>query len=157
MANLRKIEKTKTGLIKLKGEDYSFGKRKDFLSFADLYDATATVEILGAEKKRQKDEDSPVLQSLANYPPPQETLDLHGEISVVAERKSLGFIQRAKVGGLLTVRIITGKGLHSPGGKAILPDVVEGVVRSLKKDKLVVDYCWDRKEKIKSGALLVYL
>lgn len=95
--------------------------------------------------------------SIKGYPPVQATLDLHGEIAAVAERKTVSFIHTGQFQGLKTVRIITGKGLHSPGGKAVLPDVVEAQLILLKHEGDIFNYAWDKKVKAKSGAVLVYL
>jgi DNA-nicking Smr family endonuclease len=56
----------------------------------------------------------------------------------------------------LAVRIITGKGLHSEG-QPVLPDTVEGVLRTLKKENLVKSWRWEKGQKEKSGALIVQL
>jgi DNA-nicking Smr family endonuclease len=95
-------------------------------------------------------------KGMREYPPPQETLDLHGETAVVAERKTVSFIHMSGAEGLKTVRIITGKGLHSPGGRAVLPDVVESQLAVLKHDGVIFNYVWEKKVKSKSGAVLVY-
>ena len=106
------------------------------------------------EEKKARNPMKP--RGMVGYPPPQATLDLHGEIAIVAERKTVSFVHVSQAEGLKTVRIITGKGLHSPGGKAVLPDVVEGQLAVLKHEGVVVNYGWDKKVKSKSGAILVY-
>jgi DNA-nicking Smr family endonuclease len=54
------------------------------------------------------------------------------------------------------LRIITGKGLHSPGAP-VLPDVVEQKLHELKEKKLIKSFEWEKKRKSASGALLVFL
>ncbi len=89
-------------------------------------------------------------------PSPEEQLDLHGFTASEAEIRAESFLVTARGKGLEAVRIITGKGLHSEG-KAVLPDVVEQVVRAMKTSGPVEDYVWEKGEKSKSGAVIVYL
>lgn len=126
-------------------------------SFADLLTETNLDEGMVQYLKEKQARRVKKKKSIRGYPPAQSTLDLHGEIAVVAERKTVSFIHTCGVQGLKTVRIITGKGLHSPGGKAVLPDVVEVQLVILKQDGLIFDFAWDKKVKAKSGAVLVYL
>ncbi len=91
-----------------------------------------------------------------HYPPPEDELDLHGHTAPEAEIRTENFLQTARGRGLRTVRIITGRGLHSEGN-AVLPDVVEHRLQELIGRKLVLAYKWEKKEKHKSGAVLVYL
>ncbi len=126
-------------------------------SFAELLTDTGLDEGMVQYLNEKKARSSKKKRSIKGYPPVQETLDLHGEIAVDAERKAVEFIQMGSFKGLKTVRIITGKGLHSPGGKAVLPDVVEAQLVVLKRDGVVFDFAWDRQVKQKSGAVLVYL
>ena len=51
---------------------------------------------------------------------------------------------------------VVGKGLHSDLGP-VLPDVVEDVLKEMKKQGLVIFYEWDKKKKSKSGAVIAYL
>ncbi|OQX20720.1 MAG: hypothetical protein BWK80_35435, partial [Desulfobacteraceae bacterium IS3] len=57
---------------------------------------------------------------------------------------------------LRTVRIIVGKGLHSEG-KAVLRDVVEEKLVSLKREGMILSFKWEKTNKLKSGAIIVYL
>lgn len=150
----------RTGIPRLKGENYPFGEQgRSHHSFGELFD----VEIfevkarqdqaarMAAAKKRRR------AAGIHTYPPPQESLDLHGCTLEEAEVKISAFMERAELGGLQTVRIITGKGLHSPGGKAVLPNATEQQLRLMKQEGRIVAFQWEKKVKSKSGALLVYL
>lgn len=89
-------------------------------------------------------------------PSPQSVLDLHGYTAREAEDKTASFVRAALKNGLLSLLIITGKGLHSEGD-GILRDVVETTVIELKKQNVIVSFKWEKKHKYKSGAMLVYL
>lgn len=98
----------------------------------------------------------PLRKAIADYPPPQEVMDLHGCTAEQAEEKTEAFIRKAGHKGMRTLLIIVGKGLHSEG-RAVLPDVVENRLLLLKKQNRVLAYEWEKKIQRKSGALIVYL
>ncbi len=83
-------------------------------------------------------------------------MDLHGYTAAEAQSGTEAFIRKARNKGIHTLRLITGKGLHSQG-KAVLPDVVERKLIELKQKKWVLGYKWEKKDKRKSGAVIVYL
>lgn len=150
----------RTGIRRIKGEHYPFGQsEQESVSFTDLFDGKAADEAaLQLEAARRQEEKRRLRQGgLQDYPPPQETLDLHGCTAQEAEDRTNFFIAGASRRGLKTLRIITGKGLHSPGGKAVLPDLIEQQLTLLKKEETIAAFQWDKKVKSRSGALLVYL
>jgi len=108
------------------------------------------------ERSLKKPSPMPVKKRLKRYPSPEVELDLHGYTTIGAQVKARSFIRTAKHQGFFTIRIIVGKGLHSDLGP-VLPDVVEDVLREMKKQDLVIWYEWDKKKKSKSGAVIVYL
>lgn len=141
--------------------------------FDAAVDATEDGEALGEALRRSLDHDARGLmkkktggffpprrlslkEKLRRYPSPQAQLDLHGATAAQARQRTEAFIRSARVDGLLTVRIIVGKGLHSEDG-AVLPDVIEDLLVALKRVDLVLSYCWDKRIKRKSGAVIVYL
>ncbi|MCF6246814.1 MAG: Smr/MutS family protein [Desulfobacula sp.] len=93
---------------------------------------------------------------LKRYPPVELELDLHGFTSIGAQIKAKSFINSCKQQGFFTIRIIVGKGLHSQMG-AVLPDVVEDVVKELKQHDQVLSFEWEKKKKINSGSMIVYI
>ncbi|MBT3387667.1 MAG: Smr/MutS family protein [Desulfobacula sp.] len=97
-----------------------------------------------------------VKKRLKRYPSVEAELDLHGYNTIGAQMRARSFISSCKHKGFFTLRIIVGKGLHSDAGP-VLPDVVEDVVREMKKLDQVIFYEWDKKKKTRSGALIVYL
>jgi DNA-nicking Smr family endonuclease len=64
----------------------------------------------------------------------QESLDLHGRTSDEAQRLVEEFLKESYRQRLVKVRIVHGRGLHSPDGRAVLKDVV---MRILKRSPLV--------------------
>ena len=86
----------------------------------------------------------------------EDELDLHGHTAAEAEAKTDFFISRAKNSRLKTIRIITGKGLHSPQGP-VLQGVVEAKLLEFRAQKKIIAYRWENNAKQKSGALIVYL
>ncbi|MBC8441694.1 MAG: Smr/MutS family protein [Deltaproteobacteria bacterium] len=107
-------------------------------------------------KPANKPSPMPVKKRLKRYPPVEVELDLHGYNTIGAQVKTRSFISSCKHQGFFTLRIIVGKGLHSDTGP-VLPDVVEDVVKEMKKQGQVIFYEWDKKKKTRSGALIVYL
>jgi len=94
---------------------------------------------------------------LRSFPPPQEELDLHGLTSGEAEKAIRRFVLRCREIRLTTLRIITGKGLHSPG-QPVLPGVAEATLEELKRKRLVLAFHWEKKKRGReSGAIIAYL
>jgi DNA-nicking Smr family endonuclease len=149
-----------TGIHRIRGEEYPFGEMgHKSATFSELFDDSSVDE---AALQRELAREAAIMRKLREagtqgYPPPQDTLDLHGCMAQEAEDKTLRFVEESRRRGILTVRIITGKGLHSPGGKAVLPDTIEQVLGLLKKEGGITSFQWEKKVKSKSGALFVYL
>ncbi len=95
-------------------------------------------------------------KKLKRYPGPEKELDLHGFTALGAQLRAKSFILSCKHQGFFTVRIIVGRGLHSDLGP-VLPDVIQDLLKELKKQDVVLSYQWEQKKKTKSGALIVYL
>ena len=138
-----------------------FGEEDEHVTrFGDEFDLLVSEDDLrkaAAEKSAQSDKKpSRINERVASYPKPQAELDLHGLTADPAGRRVRTFLAEAAIEKLKTVRIITGKGLHSDG-PAVLPDVTELVLQERKSAGLVVHYQWDKKNKQKSGAVIAYL
>ena len=88
---------------------------------------------------------------------PQSQLDLHGLTAAEAENKTRNYLLTQKKNGRTVVRIITGKGLHSPGPNGVLRDLVEQILLQAREDGLLVRFDWEKQNKEKSGAVLVQL
>ncbi len=134
--------------------------KKQADDFATIFERKYSPESIKTAAKEKIAYHDPIAKAatelLKNYPTPQKEIDLHGFNATEAQNKTASFIQTARWHGLKTIRIITGKGLHSPG-KAVLPEIVEGTVRDMKKRNQVLAFSWEKKSKEKSGALIVYL
>jgi len=88
---------------------------------------------------------------------PQITLDFHKagiltkqEITALTNR----FLERCKAAGLTKVLIITGKGLHSQGGQAVIKPHVEKILR---KSEFVKNFSWAPLQRGGDGAFEVNL
>lgn len=138
-------------------DDLSKGKRKEQNSVKENF-----IELLEESFKNKKSapvkpsSPMPLKKRIKRYPPVELELDLHGYNATGAQVKTRSFIHSCKQQGYFTVRIIVGKGLHSDCGP-VLPDVVEDILKEMKKQDLVIFYKWDKKKKSKSGAVIVYL
>lgn len=146
------------------GELFQVGeakKKKSQEDFARLFEKSQTdiyQRVMLLEKKKVPVGTKPLTpaERVKDYPAPQEELDLHGFSAAKAERATEFFIRNARRSRLQTVRIIVGKGMHSEG-KAVLPDVVEAKIIELKRRDWVFSYKWGKKDKRKSGSMIVYL
>lgn len=135
-------------------------EEENFARLFEKYQTDTYQQLLLKEKTHDIHSKPPrpltVSERLKHYPPPQAEIDLHGCTAAEAEKKTETFIRNARLRGLRTVRIIVGKGLHSQG-KAVLPDLTESRILELKRHNRVLSYKWEKKDKRKSGALIVYL
>ncbi len=95
-------------------------------------------------------------QRIKSYPAVQEQIDLHGCTAIQAESRTEAFIRHSSRRGLMTLRIIVGKGLHSKGA-AVLPDAVHDRLVGLKAQGVVLAFEWERHKKQKSGSIIVYI
>ena len=68
----------------------------------------------------------------------QEELDLHGCFAEEAKQQVHGFINECAQYNISTVRIIHGKGLHSPDKKPVLKNLILGW---LKKNQYIIAVC----------------
>ena len=94
-----------------------------------------------------------VNEQLKKYPKPERELDLHNKTISEAQRDIGNFLINAKSSRLRTVRIITGKGLHSPDFKSVLPEVTEQKLAEFKRTGIILNF---KKEKT-GGSFIVYL
>lgn len=137
-----------------------FGRDEE-ADFAGIFEEISAAELQKAlhEKKEAAFIGGvrPLNERLRTYPRPEAELDLHGLTADAAEKKAESFLRNSRDKGLHTVRIITGKGLHSPQGRAVLPDVAEALIRRLRNEKIVLASQWEGKSITESGSMIIYL
>ena len=156
MARKKKI------IPKLSDEDFdaAFGREtNNSPGFGEALADNLAQQDMSAILQEKAGPDKPPLsdrEKLKSYPAPQSTLDLHGKTGPEAARKTASFIRETAALKLQTVRIITGKGLHSDG-PAVLPDVVEIKLTELLAAQRIFTFVWDKGEKHRSGSVIVYL
>ncbi len=88
---------------------------------------------------------------------PQRVMDFHKagiltkpEITALTER----FLERSKAEGLTKILIITGKGLHSIDGQAVIKPLVEKI---LQKNEHVKNFSWAKRTQGGDGAFEINL
>ena len=107
-------------------------------SFADIYsqwEKTHDEEREIARRARgseSSDGGGPTINQIRRMPP-QDELDLHEMLLDDAVAATRSFLDSSFSRGLKKVRIITGKGIHSKGGEAVLRPAVINVCRSHPK------------------------
>lgn len=85
----------------------------------------------------------------------QDELDLHNVVLDDALKETKRFIESSSKKGLRKIRIVTGKGLHSPNGEAVIRPAVIGAV---KASSFVKEYDLNPKpEDGGSGAIVLIL
>lgn len=93
---------------------------------------------------------------LRGYPrQPQDILDLHRRKYQEAMNMLTEFIREAVAARLKTVRVITGRGLHSNNGKANLREATAFRLEQFRLSRMVHDY--KLEEFSKGGSYMVYL
>lgn len=125
--------------------------------FRRMLEQTLTGETFRTALREKKISPKPVSGKKYNrFPSPETELDLHGCTSVKAGAKVEYEIDSLRRKGVRTLRIIVGKGSHSHG-KAVLPDIVEKKLAELKRVGSVSTFRWEKRSKLKSGAVIVWL
>jgi DNA-nicking Smr family endonuclease len=105
-------------------------------------------KVVGEEVDQQS-----VGEMVKDYPGPQREIDLHGQTGSEAMFELRNFIERSVNQRIRTVRVITGKGLHSQHMKSVLPELTEKKLGELRRTGKVLTF---RREKT-GGSYLVYL
>ena len=153
--------KRKKDIPKIDEQDLyqAFGVKEESPSFSEELDnnlAEQDLDKIVKEKSASLDGPQTKKNRLKEFPLPQDQLDLHGLTGQEAEKKTIDFIRIANTLRQRCIRVITGKGLHSDG-PAVLPDVIETRLKELRSAGLIFDFRWDKKEKHKSGSVVIYL
>ncbi|MCQ2411368.1 MAG: Smr/MutS family protein [Sphaerochaetaceae bacterium] len=102
-------------------------------SFADIYDAWTQSHDEDKAMKRKanasglKKDTGPSINQIRKMDA-QAELDLHEVTLEEAKRQTAEFLENCYAKGLRKVRIVTGKGIHSKNGEAVLKPVITAVV-----------------------------
>ena len=121
----------------------------------ETYSSESDVQAAMKEKEQNKlQENEPV--RIPNREPEDE-LDLHQQTGKEAENSIEAFIRSSYKNGVKILKIITGKGLHSEGGRSVLRSLTAKKISGLQKEGLVTVWKWESKNETKSGAMIVYL
>lgn len=132
-------------------------KSENFEKLLSEYDNNPNIQKMYERKMKLSDDNRmSIAERIKYYPSPQDTLDLHGLTSDEAEAITLRFIDNSERKDFKTLRIITGKGIHSID-KPVLRDKLEILSNKLKKEKTILFWKWEKKHKEKSGAIIIFL
>ncbi len=125
----------------------------DMEELLEAYGSKEAIESAAREKKEAEDLDEDIGVTVKDYPRVQREVDLHGMTGSEAMLELQNFIDRAINQRVLTVRVITGKGLHSKNFKSVLPEKTEKKLAELRRSGKVLAF---KREK-SGGAFTVYL
>ncbi len=126
--------------------------------FADLVEKTFSRDVLDtvlAEKESHNESGLTVNLKTSKPTAPQRQLDLHGNTLSEAQRRTRHFLENCQHYGLLKVRIITGRGLHS-AGEPVLPAGIALILAELQEKGEIHSFHWENHIS-HSGALIVIL
>lgn len=150
------------GLPRLSGDDFSFGAEKGEKagSFVEIFDPDRfdrDLELLLTCKGKEEGKKKKIVpKKVGKNTRPQAELDLHGLTGPQAEKRTDNFLAAVRQRGISSVRIITGRGLHS-NGPPVLPGVIEKKMAVLKQAGIVQRYKWEKKVTAQTGSMLVWL
>ncbi len=128
--------------------------------FEDAVEETLSGTMISAILQEKENKSSKAIRlsarSKSSPPPPQAELDLHGLKAKEAIAAADFFLQEARRRKLTTVRIITGKGIHSQG-EAVLRDVIDDKLVDWKAQRLILAFLWEQQTKLRSGSAIIIL
>ncbi len=119
----------------------------------ELYASKSDVEAAAREKEAGEEAIEDVGETVKDYPAPQRELDLHGHTSSEAMFELGNFLDRSIIHHVRTVRIVTGKGLHSKHFKSVLPELTEKKLAEFSRTGKILAF---KREKT-GGSYVVYL
>lgn len=116
------------------------------------------LETFGTNIKKDEKENKKLnlFEKIKDYPPVQKTKDLHGTTSLDVEKNIRNFISESKLHGIKTVKIITGKGIHSKTAP-IIPEFSWDILVKLKRENKITYMKWDKKNNPLSGSIIVFI
>lgn len=126
---------------------------EDMEELLKLYASDEAVRQAAREKASGEAAFEDVGETLKDFPAPQRELDLHGHSSPEAMFELSNFLNHSLHQRVRTVRVVTGKGLHSKHFKSVLPEKTEQKLAEFRRAGKVLAF---KREKT-GGAFLVYL
>lgn len=125
----------------------------DMDELMELYGSEDDINAARQEKDEAGEGPEDVGVLVKDYPAVQREIDLHGMVGAEAMLELERFIGRCLNDRILTVRVITGKGMHSPNYKSVLPELTEKRLAQYRRSGQILAF---RRDKT-GGAFLVYL
>lgn len=125
-------------------------------NLADILDAYSSEEAVRSARREKHESTEPKIdrgELVKDYPVPQRDLDLHNHTVPEALFEVDRFIRQAINHRLRTVRLITGRGLHSKNMISVLPQEIEKKLAELRKEGRILAF---KREK-SGGSFAVYL
>lgn len=129
------------------------GDQNDMKELLELYGTEDLIEAAAREKDEAEESIEDVGRLVKDYPKVQRELDLHGMSGAEAVSELENFIKRCIHARVLTIRVITGKGLHSKNFKSVLPEMTERKLGELRRAGSILTFKRDKS----GGAFMVYL
>jgi len=126
---------------------------EDLDEIMKTYTSEEAIHSAKQEKEMNEEKIQPIGRATKNFPQPQRELDLHGHTVPEALREMEYFILKAIEHKVRTVRVITGRGVHSKNLKGVLLGEIEKKLAELKREQKVFAF---KKEKT-GGSFVVYL
>lgn len=111
------------------------------------------MEVLEEKVTGDEGAHQPVGEIVKDYPGPQRDIDLHGHTSQEAMFELENFLNRSIHQRVRTVRVVTGKGLHSKHMISVLPELTEKKLAEFRRAGKILAF---KREK-NGGSYLVYL
>lgn len=152
----KKRSRLRCGLPLLTDDEFPFGGKtpgKPQPSFVEMFDPALFDQQV--EMTPAHDPGSTLRQEDISAGPERE-IDLHGLTVPEAELKVKNFLITSRQLGVRAVRVITGKGIHSPG-LPVLPEMMERLAREMKNGGEIRNFAWEKGRREKSGAMLISL
>lgn len=119
----------------------------------ESFDDPKIMEALKEKQSASAEKRQSVGEVVKDYPMPQREIDLHGHTSTEAMFELENFLKQCIHHRVRTVRVITGKGIHSKHMHSVLPEKTEQMLAQYRRAGKVMTF---RKEKT-GGSYLVYL
>ena len=117
------------------------------------YTSKEAVKSANRERERLEEDFTDTGVLVKDYPQPQRELDLHEKTVPEALSESRHFIDRSINQRIRTIRLVTGRGLHSKNMIPVLPGEIEKMLLEMRRNKKILSFKRDRT----GGAFIVYL